>query len=85
VPRRFDDATGLPLLLGCVAVLICQLEHTIPAADRDLLIAEIIEAHQEPGIPLVNFAGTLHLAELQDAIRPRGWRDASGAAAISLD
>jgi flavin reductase len=85
VHRRIDEATGLPLLQGCVAVLICRLVHVLPAADRDVLIAEVLEAHQEPGVPLVNFAGALHLPELRDAARPRGARDPSGAATVSLE
>lgn len=85
VRTRTDPETGLTLLRDCVAVLVCTPRHVYPAAEYDLLIAEVVSAQEQQGTPLVSYGGGLHRAELQELPRERGWRHPVGAAAISVD
>jgi flavin reductase (DIM6/NTAB) family NADH-FMN oxidoreductase RutF len=56
---RCRTSGGIPLLRGAIAWLECRIEQEIPAGDHEIVVARIVAATLDPGIPLVHFAGAL--------------------------
>lgn len=69
-----DPGSGIPLLRGALAHLLCRVTGHVPLGDHnDILLAEVTGGTAGPGRPLVSFGGQLHDAELHDVIRRPGW------------
>lgn len=80
-----DPDTGLPLLRGTLATLVCRPDRLVPVGDHELLLGEILAARSGPGSPLVSFDGAIYGAEFHDVARRRGWRSLALAGAATLD
>ena len=52
-----EDLSGLPLLPGCTAYLVCRVTDIVPAGDHDVVLAEVERAHERGGNPLVFHLG----------------------------
>jgi flavin reductase (DIM6/NTAB) family NADH-FMN oxidoreductase RutF len=52
-----EDESGLPLLPGCTAYLVCRVTDIVPAGDHDVVLAEVEKAHERGGNPLVFHLG----------------------------
>lgn len=78
-----DPDTGLPLLEGTAARLICRVCGRVPVAGHDLLLGEVVAGQPGSGSPLISHRGALYSAELRDVAR----RDRAPvpAGAVSLD
>ncbi len=50
-------ATGVPLMVGCLASLECRVDRTIDAGDHMILLAEVEAAELEGGQPLLYYSG----------------------------
>jgi flavin reductase (DIM6/NTAB) family NADH-FMN oxidoreductase RutF len=53
-----------PLLRDAIGALECRLDRVIPAGDHQLLLGSVQSVRLQPGRPLVNFAGELHVNAL---------------------
>jgi len=49
--------TGMPILEGALAHLECEVEAEYPGGDHVILVARVIEAAAQGGLPLVFFRG----------------------------
>lgn len=50
----------LPVLLGCLAYLVCRLEHIIMEGDHVIVVGEVCKVEFGEGAPLVFFRGAYH-------------------------
>lgn len=83
-PRQFEliawdpaPDSGIPLLRGALAHLVCRVMQSIAVSDRDMLVlAEVTGGASGAGRPLLSFNAQLHDAELHGVDRRQGGRDA---------
>lgn len=75
-----DPHTGIPLLRGVLAVLVCRVVDRLPVGDHDLVMGEVVTATAGDGSPLVSHGGALHGAEFHDVTRRRSWLSPAGTA-----
>ncbi|MEW9532085.1 flavin reductase family protein [Microbispora sp. NPDC049125] len=59
VPWTSAGGDGAPLIDGALAHLECRLVRSIPVADHELLLGEVVDAVAGTGDPLFSFAGDL--------------------------
>ncbi len=52
-----EDESGLPLLPGCTAYLVCRVTELVAAGDHDVVLAEVEKARERGGNPLVFHLG----------------------------
>ncbi|MDT1064247.1 flavin reductase family protein [Paracoccus sp. CPCC 101403] len=52
-----DDASGVPLVDGALATVICRLGNVVSSGDHEILIGEVTTCLRGDGDPLVFFAG----------------------------
>ncbi len=54
----FTDATGAPIIAGCLAHADCRVVEILPGGDHEIFLGEIVGgAVDDDGAPLIYFAG----------------------------
>lgn len=48
---------GVPVLRGCLAVLVCQFQEGIPGGDHLIVVGEVLETQSGDSAPLLYFCG----------------------------
>ena len=68
-PMR-TEATGAPVLEGCLAWFDCLLHDVLPGGDHALLIGRVVAAEDRPGVPLVHHDRRFHSLDGDPVPRP---------------
>ena len=58
LPDVIENAQGVPVLPGCLAVFECAREAVHDAGDHAIVVGRVLAARYRPGVPLVFHAGS---------------------------
>ncbi|MCA2010207.1 flavin reductase family protein [Pararhodobacter sp. CCB-MM2] len=58
LPNVVENAQGVPVLPGCLAVFECAREAVHDAGDHAIVVGRVLAVRHRPGVPLVFHAGS---------------------------